>query len=92
MERFSKVAKIFSRPCCFFVIADTMQRRLIITSMLVERDLPKGVENLKLQIEIFVLEAKWQTNKNKARTKKDNKTLGQSEIMDYFVCLAEAHG
>ena len=34
--------------------------------MLVERDLPKGVENLKLLIEIFVLEAKGQANINKA--------------------------
>ena len=40
--------------------------------MLVERDLPKGVDNL---IEIFALETNKPKNKNKTQTKKDNKTL-----------------
>ena len=44
----------------------------MVTLMLVERDLPKGVDNL---IEIFALETNKQTNKNKTQTKKDNKTL-----------------
>ena len=64
--------------------------------MLVERDLPKRVENLKLQIEIFALEANRQTNKNKTQnktqTRKDKKTLiGWNEIMDYLICSADAH-
>lgn len=64
-EDFQKLRKYLPRSYCFFVIADTIQRRLIVTSMLVERDLPKGVENLKLWIEIFVLKAKGQANINK---------------------------
>ena len=67
-------------------------RRYIVTSMLVERDLPKRVENLKLQIEIFALEANRQTNKNKTQTRKDKKTLiGWNEIMDYLICSADVH-
>ena len=60
--------------------------------MLIKRDLPKGVENLKSQIEIFVLKTNEQTNKNKAQTKKDTKTLiGRNKLMDYFVFSADAH-
>ena len=43
-EDFQKLRKYFERPYCFFVIADTIPRKYIVTSMLVERDLPKGVE------------------------------------------------
>ena len=56
---------------------------------------PKGVENLKLKINRFALEANQQPNKQNRKTKqkkKIKKTLkGWQEIMDYFVCLANAH-
>ena len=71
-EDFQKLQKYFARPYCFFVIADTIQGSYIVTSMLVERDLPKGVEDL---IEIFALETNKPTNKNKTQTKKDKRTL-----------------
>ena len=60
--------------------------------MLVERDLSKGAENMKLRIETFVFGANKQTNKTKAQTKKDKETLiGRNEIMDFFICSADAH-
>ena len=54
-----------------------------------ETDTPKGVENLKLQIEIFTLKINKQPNKrkNKTQTKKIRKTARQ-QIMD---CSANAH-
>ena len=65
-------------------------------SMPLERDTPKGVENLKLQIHIFPLEkTSKQTSKqkNKTQTKKVSKPslMGQHEIMDYFICSANVH-
>ena len=39
--------------------------------MLLETNLPKGVENFKLQIDIFAFETNKQTNKNKTQTKKE---------------------
>ena len=69
-EDLKKLRNHFAPPYCFFVIAETIQRRYIVTSMLVERDLPKRVENFKLQIEIFVLKTNKQTNKSKAETKR----------------------
>ena len=68
-EDFQKLRKYFAHPYCFFFIADTIQRRIMVMSVLVERVLPKGVRELEitdLLLEIFVLKAKGQTNKNKA--------------------------
>ena len=91
-EDLKKLRNYFAPPYGFFVIAETMQRRYIVTSMLVERDLLKRVENLKLQIAIFVLKTNKQTNKSKAETKKDKRTLiRRNEIMDYFISSADAH-
>ena len=70
MGRFSKISEIFRTPLLFvfffFVIADTIQRRYMVILMLVERDLPKGVDNL---IAIFALETNKETNKNKTNKK-----------------------
>ena len=43
-EDFQKLRKHFARPYCFVVIPDTIQWKYIVTSMLVERDLHKGVK------------------------------------------------
>ena len=57
--------------------------------MLLERHVPKEVDNLKLQIEIFALEISRQTNRKTKQTKKDK--IVRHEIVDYFICSANAH-
>ena len=54
--------------------------------MLFERDIRKGVENLKLQIEIFALET---TSKETKCKQNDKKTLiRQQEIVDYYILFS----
>ena len=63
-----------------------IQRRYGVTSVLLEKYLPKGVESL--QIEIFALK----TNKQKSKTKLYNKTSERRyQLMDYFVSSNNAH-
>ena len=56
------------------IFRTSLEMKYIATSMLVERDLSKGAENMKLRIETFVFEVNKQTNKTKAQTKRDGKT------------------
>ena len=56
------------------IFRTSLELKYIATSMLVERDLSKGAENMKLRIETFVFEVNKQSNKTKAQTKRDGKT------------------
>ena len=57
--------------------------------------MPKGVENLKLQIDIFALEPK--KGKKQTKTKHMQKVadkkilIGRRDIMDYFISSANTH-
>ena len=61
--------------------------------MLSDRQVPKGVQTLKLQIEIFALE----TKKANKQTEKQNtckkiaEKIGRRDIMDYFISPVNTH-